>query len=154
MKEKIIKGFLFFAILFAAAVGTTVGTVLFDDFFRTHRPSAREAEEQMIKGFKAASDLNNKKGPTMIAQDTRLDRSEVGPGARLTYFYTLPNHSSLDVDASKFQEATALNTIKTVCSRNEMRPLLKLGAIYGYSYFGKDGKKIASFEIRINDCKE
>jgi hypothetical protein len=53
---------------------------------------------RLNEGFTKAAEQINNRGPIMVDQETRLDKSVAGPGARLTYFYSLPKYSSEDIN--------------------------------------------------------
>jgi hypothetical protein len=88
----------------------------------------------------------------MVDKDTRMDRAAVGPGSRLTYFYSLPNYSSQDIEPRWLHENLKPLVKKGVCASKEMKSTLQYGATYVYAYSGNNGAEIARFEISKNDC--
>jgi len=88
----------------------------------------------------------------MVDENTRMDRATVGPGARITYHYTFPNHNSRNIDLSWLHQNLRPVVINQVCSNKDMGLSLQYGGIYAYSYSGNDGAQIESFEIDQNVC--
>lgn len=150
--KKILSALGFIAILIAAAIGGGIGKQVGKAAFSPSKPSAQQIEEKLIEGFTKAAEQSNRRGPIMVDKDTRWDRSDVGPGARLTYFYSFPNYSSRDIEPGWLLANLKPEVKKGVCASKEMKPSLQYGAIYAYAYSGNDGAEIARFEINKNDC--
>lgn len=115
--------------------------------------TAEQNKEAIIAGFTKAAEQSNKRGPVMINQDTRWDRTEVGPGARLTYFYSFPSFSAKDAEPGWIEDNVKPDMVKSVCGSAEMKLSLESEASYMYAYSGNDGSEIARFEITKNDCQ-
>ena len=152
MLKKILSVLGFIAILIAAAIGGGVGKQVGKAAFSPSHLSAQQIEEKLIEGFTEASEKSNRRGPVMVDQDTRWDRSAVGPGARLTYFYSFPKYSSRDIEQSWLLANLKPGVQKGVCASKEMKPSLQYGATYVYVYSGNDGVEIGRFEMSKNDC--
>ncbi len=156
MLKKILSALGFIAMLIAAVLGVTLvkefGKSVGNAASSPSKPSAQQIEEKLIEGFTKTAEQSNKRGPTMVDKDTRWDRSEVGPGVRVTYFYSFPSYSSRDIDSVWLQTNLKPEVKKGVCASKEMKPSLQYGATYAYAYSGNDGVEISRFEINKNDC--
>ncbi len=139
--------------LIVMAIGGAFGKLMDLSAFGPSKSNPQQIEEKLIKGLDIAVQQINEQGPTMLDEDTRLDRASVGPGPRVTYYHTLTRYSSQEIDAVALRDN--LSAIKNrVCANKDMAPSLKLGATYVYSYSGNDGVTITSFEVRQSDCSE
>ena len=105
----------------------------------------------MIEGLETAAEILNRQVPMMVDDFTRMDSVTVGPGAMITYHYSLPGHTSQDWDETFQQEHEATVRQKT-CAMEGMKPSLEWGAIYAHAYEGNDGVEITRFEVRQSDC--
>ncbi len=156
MQKKTLSSLGLIGVVIAAVIGGTIAREFSKEVSRSALSpttlSPQKTEEILIAGFTIAADKINKQGPTMIDKDTRMDRASVGPGSRLTYFYSLPNYSSKDVDPSGFHVNVEPALKRKVCANIEIKPSLQYGATYVYVYSGNNGMEIARFEIRKNDC--
>lgn len=90
--------------------------------------------------------------PAMVDKQTRLDKVVAGPGAQLTYLYTLPDLASSDVSASWITVDVKPKVTRDVCDTPLLRRLLANGATLVYAYKGKDGVDINQFRITDGDC--
>ena len=89
--------------------------------------------------------------PRMVDPATRLDKAIAGPGATMTYLYTMPGQTAADFDLSMAGEAAEL--IKAhACGSPPLLNLLNKGAKATYVYRGADGKEIVRTDVRIVDC--
>ncbi|WP_349430995.1 surface-adhesin E family protein (plasmid) [Methylomarinum sp. Ch1-1] len=104
-------------------------------------PSQKEVDKKIIEGFEKAAKEVNRNAPTMIDQDTRLDKVTVGPGAKATYHYTFPKYSSQEIGQDWLQ--TNLRPLV-------MRPSIEFGGIYIFSYSGNDKVEITNFKISFS----
>lgn len=150
--RKLLSVFGFIAVLIAAAIGGGIGKEVGKAAVSPAKPTQQQVESKLYEGFKKAAEQSNKLGPVMVDQDTRWDRSIAGPGARLTYHYSFPKYSSIDI--TRIWLLTNLQPeVKTaVCGSKEMKPSLQYGGTYVYAYSGNDGIEIARFEINRHDC--
>ncbi len=140
-----------FGTIFGGVIGGAIGKITGKSAFEdTH--TQQEVDAIITKGFAQIAEQKNRQGPTMIDKDTRWDRSEAGPGPRLTYFYSFPNYSSRDIAPSWLQANLKPDVKKSICANKEMQPSLRYGATYVYAYSGNDGMEIARFQINKNDC--
>jgi hypothetical protein len=152
MLKKILSALGFLLILIAGAIGRDVGKHIGDAASRPSRLSPQQIEEKLIEGFTTAAQQINQQVPTMVDNDTRMDRASAGPGARLTYHYTFPKYTSRDIDQNWLLANLQPEVKKNVCANEKMKPSLQYGGIYVYSYAGSDKVEIARFEIDRDDC--
>lgn len=115
-------------------------------------PTQKEVDKKIIEGFKKAVKEVNRTAPTMVDQDTRLDKATIGPGARATYHYSFPKYSSKEIKSNWLQTNLRPIVTKNVCSNKKMRPSIEYGGIYIFSYSGNDGIEISSFQVSLDDC--
>ncbi|MGE3758258.1 MAG: hypothetical protein AB7H97_10905 [Pseudobdellovibrionaceae bacterium] len=117
-------------------------------------PSREQIEAQLIQSFNEAAEKLNTEGPVMIGDGVRRERTEVGPGLNITYFISLRNFASTDIDVFDFQSSLITELRENVCKSKEMIPALKFGAGYSYVYTGTDDVEVARVTIRKHDCPE
>ncbi len=108
-------------------------------------PRPRETIAEIVKSANANL-------PTMVDNQTRLDKVESGPGELLTYLYTLPFHASTDVSGYWITSEVQPKVTRDVCDTPVLRRLLANGATLVYAYKGKDGVDINKFRITDSDC--
>ena len=139
-------------VLIFAGIGGQVGKEVGKAAFIPSKPSQKEIEAKLIEGFEKGAKQVNATAPTMVDEDTRMDKATVGPGARVTYHYTFPKYSSRDVDSGWIISNLRPVVKSNVCVSKDMKPSLQYGGVYSFSYSGSDGVHIASFQVDRNDC--
>ena len=93
----------------------------------------------------------NKQCPVSLNSDTRLD-SITHPGKGiLEYSYTLINFSKENLSVSEDEalpmaKKMVIESIKNTTSK-ELIAILKLNAIFRYTYYGKDGELLFTFDV-------
>lgn len=139
-------------ILVVGAISGEVGKHIGNTLVPPTQTNPEDVERKLIEGFQEAARQINQTTPTMLDENTRVDRATVGPGVVLTYHYTFPRYSSQDISESWLRQ-NLLPTVKdNVCRNERMKLSLQYGGIYAYSYSGNDGVRISRFEIDRNDC--
>jgi hypothetical protein len=140
------------AILIVKSIANIAGRDLANNEYKSS--TSKSTVQQIQGGLAEAADSINKITPKMIDEETRLDKAEVNSGLRFNYFYSSPNHSSLEYSSheAQFQTDMKKKTKNKVCINKEMKNSLQLGVTYGYVYRGNDGVEITRFEINENDC--
>jgi hypothetical protein len=98
MWKKILSVIGFIVVLIAASIGGQIGKEVGKASFTTSKPTQQQIEEKLLEGFTKAAEQTNARGPVMVDQDTRWDKSVAGPCARLTYFYSFPSYLSRDIE--------------------------------------------------------
>lgn len=139
-------------VLIFAGIGGQVGKEVGRAAFSPSKPTEKEIMTKLAEGFELAAKQINDSAPTMVDEETRMDRASVGPGALLTYHYTFPNYSSRDIESALIQTNVFPSVKRGVCSSKEMKPSLQYGGKYTYSYSGNDGVLIGEFTIDRHDC--
>ena len=118
-------------------------------------PSAQQVDAMLIQALNGAVANINRRGPVMTDKETRWDRSEAGPGLRITHFYSLPNFSS-QVAGPAFRANLAIlkqRAVSELCSNKEMLLPVQYGATVVHVYSGNDGVRMGQYEINKTDCK-
>lgn len=113
----------------------------------------KAVNDKLYESFKKTADTFNKRGPTMVSKNIRLDKTVAGPGAKITYYYSFVNKASSEFNPVEFNTALKANLIKVLCKNSKVKPTLELGATYAYVYSGNDNIQISKFDINNNDCK-
>lgn len=88
----------------------------------------------------------------MIDGETRLERSEAGPGARVIHRLTLPNTPAAQVDRDAFAAAARTKVTRAACASSEVRSALERGAAHVYAYRSSDGIDLGSVTVTLADC--
>lgn len=137
---------IFFALV-AGVIGKEIGKSFFDN-----QPSQEQVNNKLFEGLNKVVENINSKCPMMVDKNTRMDSASVGPGVKVTYYYTFPNYSSSDIGSSTITNDLFHQVKEKVCVNPDMKPSIQYGASYEYSYSGNDNIKIASFEIDRIKC--
>ncbi len=111
-----------------------------------------QIKQRMIQELILASEWMNASTPIMVDPDIRLDKTSVGPGAKLSYFYTLVNHKAFEIDKSSFLIDVKGSIVQQACSHPDMAMTLFYGGAYRYVYHSSDLQTLASFDVVKNDC--
>ena len=134
------------------AISGQIGREVGKAVFSPSEPTQQEMEAKLIEGLEEAARQINQNTPTMVDEDTRMDKASVGPGARVTYHYTFPGYSSREIDPTWLRQNLRPAVMQNVCNDNDMKLSLQYGATYAYSYSGNDGLPVSNFAIDRNDC--
>lgn len=152
MWQKLLSVLGFIVVLIAAAIGGGIGKQVGKEALAPAKPPAQQIEEKLIEAFNKAAEQSNRLGPRMVDKDTRWDTTAVGPGARITYYYSFLNYSSRDIE-SAWLDANLKSIVKNgVCTDKDMKPSLQYGGTYVYVYRGNDGAEITRFTFNRHDC--
>ena len=116
------------------------------------KPTPQELESAVIEAFKKASDDLNMHGSRMLDEETRFDKTEVGPGARMTYYYTLIRYTSKDEKLKSLREPIDNKLWEGVCKNEAMRKATLQGGKYIYIFSGIDNEEFQSFEYGKVEC--
>ena len=139
-------------VLIAAIVGGQIGKEVAKSAFSPSKPTQQQIEETLIEGFNRAAEQSNRLGPRMVDEDTRWDTTIVGPGTRITYYYSFPRYSSRDITTVWLDTNWKPIVKNQVCTNKDMRTVLPYGATYVYVYRGNDGAEITRFIFKRDDC--
>lgn len=152
MAKKLLSIIGFIIFLAFASISGQVGKMVGKASFSPSKLSEEEILAKQVEGFEAGAKKINDSLPRMVDEDTRMDWASVGPGALVTYHYTLPNYSSTDIDPGLMRTNLFPIVKNSVCSSKDMELSLQYGGKYKYSYSGNDGILISEFTIDRTDC--
>lgn len=107
---------------------------------------------EKVAALQTAADEMNKRVPYMVDEQTRMDRTEVGPDARMTYHLSFPDFDSVRLQTIGVSNELPGLTAKGLCGNESIRPTLEDGVVYSYVYSGNDGVVVSRFEVTAKDC--
>lgn len=107
---------------------------------------------EKMAALQTVSDEMNGRVPYMVDEQTQMDRTEVGPGARMTYHLSFPNFDSVRLQTMGISNEVPALITKTVCTNESIRPSLDEGVVYAYVYSGNDTVVVSRFEVAAKDC--
>ena len=94
----------------------------------------------------------NRSAPVMIDAETELMPSQSAEGL-FVYNYRLVNYSAAQIDRAKFAAGAKQRVTQSTCSNAETRgDFLDKGVTLRYTYYDKDKKHIATFDVKPADC--
>ncbi|MFI3189267.1 hypothetical protein BCS42_14215 [Crenothrix sp. D3] len=128
------------------AIGNVAGKAISNTVYPPSKPTIQSLENELAR----TADSINKTLPMKIDKETRLDKVEINSGLRLTFFHTLLNYSSREIDINSQIQTYVKNN---VCANEERKSYLQHGVTFDYIYSGNDGVEINRFEINKDDCK-
>lgn len=114
--------------------------------------SESQSNEDSYFGFKKAAEQINKTLPKMIGSNTRADRATAGPGAAMSFYYTITDTNALDISSMELQSTLYPELRGALCNDQLQKKALQHGAIYSYIYSGKDGLVITRITIDRTSC--
>jgi len=94
----------------------------------------------------------NAKLPMMVDKDTRLDSTIPGPDKKLTYYYTLPAYSSVELEPTSTMAVLTPHVKKNVCGITDMKGLFNNGVSVVYVYRGNDAREIGRVTVTPAEC--
>ncbi|HEV2691688.1 MAG TPA: hypothetical protein VG347_02215 [Verrucomicrobiae bacterium] len=93
----------------------------------------------------------NEKLPMMADADTRLDKVTAGPGAQLTYLFTLPNQEKSAIDPTAFENALRTNLINNYKTNSQMEEMRAAKVSLKYQYKDKSGELFSQIVVTPKD---
>lgn len=129
----------------AGAVGAAVGQVA-GKAAANSMLSRTPSEEQLRK---IADDAN--KNLPQTSGNTRGERLIAGPGAQITYVYTILDATSKVLSGPQLA-ANEIEQKKMLCAAAPQRAILQSGVTMNYVYNGYDGKLISKIVTTAKDC--
>jgi hypothetical protein len=99
---------------------------------------------------RVASNINEKL-PMMADADTRLDKVTAGPGAQLTYLFTLPNQEKGAIDVSAFENMLRQNLINNYKTNSQMEEMRSAKVSLKYQYKDKKGELFSQIIVTPKD---
>jgi hypothetical protein len=113
--------------------------------------SKNEDPRSQARLSRIAAELN-RSVPVMIDAETELMPSETAEGL-FVYNYRLVNYSAGQIDRAKFTAGAKQRVTQSACTRAETRDeFLDKGVTLRYTYYDKDKKQIATFDVKPEDC--
>lgn len=132
-------------------IANKIITFIILSFYLTHYASdvmAGSVEEKLSR----ASKEYNKKLPSVMDRDTRADTTSVGPGLKLTFWFSIVSKSASDINKSQFYQNISPGIKRGVCSDPGLRNFFKDGITLTYLYRGNDGAYITEVNVTPRDC--
>lgn len=118
-----------------------------------NRSSNRITSDQIAEVLHRASSEVNLGVPIMIDSDTRLDRTDSGPGRKFNYYYTLVSVGAGQISEPQLQDALSDQLKNFACSEEAVNKYIKLGVSINYSYSDSSGSRIGDITVSPNDCR-
>lgn len=91
--------------------------------------------------------------PTMVDEETRLDRVEAGPGRTLNYHYTLITTGREDLDLEAFENVLREQLIEQYRDHPGMKPFRDEDVTLVYIYRDKAGDMLSQIQLSPSDLK-
>lgn len=127
----------------------TSGSVYAD---RTPVKPAAEALESATRVAVATAEMINQNAPQVIDDQVRLERADVGPGALVTFNYTLINYDGDDLPESAVA-GMRTDFLKQNCTNPALRKPIADGLEYKYLYANKSGTTVANILVSAEGCR-
>lgn len=93
----------------------------------------------------------NKKVPMAVDAETRLDGAE-GAGREFRYRYTLINYDANTINARDIQNSSWQKLLNNLCTSRDLKEFRDNDVTVMYSYFGRDGRQIATLSTSPSQC--
>ncbi len=116
-------------------------------------PIVHAGQADLINSLQTTLNNFNKTLPKMVNGQTRVDSTLIGPGLRLTFFYTFIKYNSTEFDSSKLFAEKAPILRKGMCSDPYWKRILEGGFTIDYYYRGKDWCYVMEIPVKESDCK-
>jgi hypothetical protein len=127
----------------------------------SHRPSGgvvpiekREVRDatDVRRALEVAADDLNKHPPGSPKDVVRFDRAFAGPGAHITYYYSVPNYSSGQIHATELRKVAEPFLRRELCADKALKDSLNFGAVFVYVIRGNDGSEVLRLELSKGVC--
>lgn len=140
--------------IYLLSAATLFGLVAYKAVYIDRDPEklAAEALESATKVAELTAIMVNREAPQIIDDQVRLEKAESGPGALVTYHYTLINY---DGDALPDDAAAEMGTdlIKQTCSNEALRKAIGDGLKFDFLYANNLGATVASVSVSAESCR-
>jgi hypothetical protein len=90
--------------------------------------------------------------PKNVDDDTRLDGAVAGPGAKLSYRFTLLKYKAADIDPAAFDTKVAPGIRDENCKLADVRNLIARGVLVSLEYRGIDGALVSTVPLDSASC--
>jgi hypothetical protein len=110
-------------------------------------------ETDMRRALETAADQLNQRGPISVNPDVRFDRAFAGPGARLTYYYSLPKYSSGDLNPDLLRKNVEPIMRNQLCLDEIVKKSMNMGATFVFVMRANNGADVLRFEMGKGACR-
>jgi hypothetical protein len=90
--------------------------------------------------------------PKNVDDDTRLDGAVAGPGAKLSYRFTLVKYKAADIDPAAFDTKVAPGIRDVNCKLADVKNLIARGVLVSLEYRGSDGALVSTVPLNNASC--
>ena len=132
-------------IVVAAVVGSMLGKYLIDGI----NGQRNIFDKKLIE---TANQLNRNL-PLLLDSETRLDSTMALPDKKFTYFYTLINYSTEEIDIEILKENLEPNILNNIKTSTDLKKFRENKVTMVYLYRDKNGNEILKLEYSYNDYK-
>jgi hypothetical protein len=129
----------------AAGIGDVLGALI-------GKSGAADHEIAVDDVLAKVSTQINKKLPTAVDSDTRLDKVTSEPGRHFIYHYTVLGSHSDDINPESFDKAIRPQLKSRLCNSAEMQNFLKSDVTISYLYKDKNGQPIGNAKFAPSEC--
>ena len=134
--------------ILAIVVGAIAGYAVVTSMREAGYEKSRQAQYNaaLVQGAESL----NRKLPTMLDADTRMDKVSTAPG-RMNYFLSLPNQVKAELDLPILQEKLRQSIIANYKTNSVMAQERWNNVVLGYQYADKNGDILFEITISPND---
>ncbi|MDR3457576.1 MAG: hypothetical protein P4N60_09035 [Verrucomicrobiae bacterium] len=134
--------------LVGAILGYAIVSAVYEFRHTQTPPDARLALNARLA--RVAANMNERL-PLLADPETRLDKVTAGPGAQLTYAFTLPNRDKGTLDLPAFEKAIRQNLINNYQTNSSLAELRAAQVKLDYQYKDKNGQFISEIAVTPKD---
>jgi hypothetical protein len=116
----------------------------------TDRP-VRDATD-VRRALEIAADDLNQHPPGSPKDVVRFDRAFAGPGAQITYYYTVPDYSSGQIHADLLRKVAEPMLRRDLCAETAVKSSMVYGAKFIYVIRANNGGEVLRLEMNKSAC--
>lgn len=135
------------AIVIAMAIGGILGKAIVETIFENRNRDTVRFDQVLVE----ISEKANATMPIQVDSETRIDTTTAGPGNRITYYFTLINLKSDEVDPAELIRAKRKEIINGYQTNPSMAELRKRQVELIYQYRDKNGNVVATIGVSPKD---
>ena len=109
-------------------------------------------ETDLRRALEIAADEITAKAPMELDKEIRLDRAFAGPGAHLTYYYSLPNYASGEVDSRNLRKVADPLLKRQLCADTVIKKSMNMGATFIFVIRANNGMEVLRSEMTKSAC--
>ncbi|MBL0041650.1 MAG: hypothetical protein IPP28_11545 [Xanthomonadales bacterium] len=117
-----------------------------------HSAQVNITDDEIEKALAQTSDLLNKQLPMMVDSVTRLDKTFIGAGKRLIFYYVILSHSGSAFSADELRSDLYPTVKQKSCSSPVLAALMKNGVKFEHIYHYNNGNEATRVVIVSADC--